>query len=181
MDFELLGWPDEGPTLSLDHRRFPYAGKFVMSNTGKAVARDDESIVGAVSFNEDRTAEAVMWLRYLSVRQDRQGERIGPRLAATTSAMILEQDYDRVSIAVNNPFAYQALYRAGFGFTGRTTGLAELVLQTPHTTERSDYERGLAEFCQRKDLSQAEREFLAHKDGDPPPEPVSKFEIDHFT
>ena len=38
MRFELVGWPADGPKLALDYRAFSYAGKFVMSNTGKAVA-----------------------------------------------------------------------------------------------------------------------------------------------
>ena len=42
MEYVLLGWPPDGPTLRLDHRRFAYAGKFVMSTTGKAVVRRAE-------------------------------------------------------------------------------------------------------------------------------------------
>ena len=38
MEYVVLGWPSDGPTLRLDYRQFAYAGKFVMSNTGKAVA-----------------------------------------------------------------------------------------------------------------------------------------------
>ncbi|ERH03826.1 MAG: hypothetical protein J07HR59_00951, partial [Halorubrum sp. J07HR59] len=37
MEFTVLGWPPEAPTLRLDFRTFAYAGKFVMSTTGKAV------------------------------------------------------------------------------------------------------------------------------------------------
>ncbi len=60
MNHELLGWPPNGPTLRLEHQRFSYAGKFVMSNTGKAVARDNENIVTAVAFDEDRTDETTL-------------------------------------------------------------------------------------------------------------------------
>ena len=82
MERLVLGWPSDGPTLRLDHRRFSYAGKFVMSNTGKAVVRDpgaatdreyDDAVLAAVAFNEDRTDPATMWLRYVTVRGDRRG------------------------------------------------------------------------------------------------------------
>jgi len=39
--------------------------------------------------------------------------------------------YARLRIAVNNPAAYVAAHRAGFAFTGRETGLAELVCERP--------------------------------------------------
>jgi len=34
-----------------------------------------------------------------------------------------------VKIAVNNSFAYAALYKCGFAYTGENTGIAELVLE----------------------------------------------------
>lgn len=169
MKFELLGWPAEGPTLRLDHRRFSYAGKFVMSNTGKAVARADGDIVAAVSFNEDRTDEDCAWLRYVTVREDRRGDGLGPRLAAFATARLHDRGYDRVRIAVNNPFAYRALYRAGFAFADRETGIAELVLIHPGDRDPQRYRAGLARFAGRENLSDDERAFLAeHREGDPP-------------
>ncbi|GAB3030514.1 GNAT family N-acetyltransferase [Natronobiforma cellulositropha] len=199
LEFVVLGWPPDGPKLRLDYERFSYAGKFVMTSTGKAVARvasaeasaerttggaerarsthgdssghsaegsrtpllEDDSIVAAVAFNEDRTDERTLWLRYITVRRDLRGEGIGPRLVSLVRERALERDYERVRIAVNNPFAYEALARAGFGYTGEETGLSELVLEYPPTAERADaYWRGLERFRERE-LTDAEREFLA--------------------
>jgi GNAT superfamily N-acetyltransferase len=169
VEFDLLGWPADGPTLRLDHRRFSYAGKFVMSNTGKAVARVDGDVVAAVSFNEDRTDADAAWLRYVTVREDRRSEGIGPRLAAFATARLHERGYERVRIAVNNPFAYRALYRAGFAFADRETGIAELVLVHPGDRDPERYRDGLARFADREDLADDERAFLAeHRDGNPP-------------
>lgn len=180
MEYAVLGWPDEGPKLRLDYERFSYAGKFVMSNTGKAVARvardaaglpvnyGDDRLVAAIAFNEDRTDDGTMWLRYVTVHADHRGEGIGSELARFTTKRIHERDYQRVKIAVNNPYAYHALYRAGFGFTGEETGLAELVLEHPNPeTER--YQDGL-DVYRGRDLSTNEEEFLAAKKGRRPPQ-----------
>jgi GNAT superfamily N-acetyltransferase len=173
---DVLGWhptsPDEtGPTIRLDWRRFSYAGKFVMSNTGKAVLREgrsengevDQSIIAAVAFNEDRTDPTTLWLRYITVREDRRGEGLGPVLCETVAERAEARGYGRVRIAVNNPFAYEALYKAGFGFTGRETGLAELVLErpSPSSVDRTRrYCEGLDRFRDRAS-SEAERRFLS--------------------
>ncbi|MFB6174007.1 MAG: GNAT family N-acetyltransferase [Halobacteriales archaeon] len=169
MEFRVLGGPEAGPTLDLAHERFAYAGKFVMSGTGKAVAEDD-GVVAAVAFSDDRTNPATAWLRYLTVRADRRGEGIGARLAALTAEHLLA-DHDRVRIAVNNPFAYEACYKAGFGFTGERTGLAELVLERPGERSPERYRAGLEAYREREDLADAERAFLDRK-GETPPEPV---------
>jgi len=169
----VVGWHpaatgEDGPRLRLDWRRFSYAGKFTMTNTGKAVIREgeddpenefDESVVAAVAFNEDRTDEDALWLRYVTVREDRRGEGLGPELCATVAARALDRGYERVWIAVNNPFAYEALYKAGFGFTGRKTGLAELVLERPSDGDGECYRRGLDRFRDRE-LSTPEQRFL---------------------
>lgn len=169
MEFEILGWAADEPTLDLDHRSFSYAGKFVMSSTGKAVVRDDGEIIAAVSFNEDRTDPEHTWLRYLTVRADRRGEGIGSKLALAVRERIIDRGYTQVSIAVNNPFAYEALYRAGFGYAGRTTGLAELVLCYPTDRTASLYRAGLEVYRERSDLDPAERDFLdANREGNPP-------------
>lgn len=170
MELELLGWPPDGPTLRLDHRRFSYAGKFVMSATGKAVAREDGELLGAVAFNEDRTDASALWLRYVTVRADRRGEGIGPRLLAFVRDRARDRGYERVRIAVNNPFAYEACYRAGFGYTGRRTGIAELVLEHPDERSPERYREGLDEFRER-DLSADEEAFLDRKRGADPPGP----------
>lgn len=187
MQYAVLGGPGDGPTLRLDWRAFSYAGKFVMSNTGKAVAyegrtlaeRDDwppaareaddplEDVVAAVSFNDDRTDPATAWLRYVTVREDRRGDGVGARLSAFAADHLLA-DHDRVKIAVNNPFAYEALHKAGFGFTGEETGIAELVLQRPCADRAGAYQAGLDRYRER-DLSDAESAFLARKaDASPP-------------
>lgn len=175
MEYAVLGWPPDGPTLRLDYRRFSYAGKFVMSNTGKAIARDDsdknKNILAAVAFNEDRTDPETLWLRYITTRRDRRGDGIGARLAAFITGRAHEQGYDRVTIAVNNPFAYHALFKAGFGFTGEETGIAELVLEHPSDSPR--YQEGLAVFGER-DLSEDEHAFLDTKRKVGPPSVVSE-------
>ncbi|MFB6121417.1 MAG: GNAT family N-acetyltransferase [Halobacteriaceae archaeon] len=163
MEFALLGWPADGPTLRLDHREFAYAGKFVMSNTGKAVAREGDAVVAAVSFNADRTDDDTAWLRYVTVREDRRGEGVGPRLVAFATERLHER-FDVVRIAVNNPFAFEALHKAGFGWTGTETGIAELILEHPGDPDR--YEDGLAVFAER-DLSSDEEAFLAERSGPP--------------
>lgn len=201
MEFSLLGWPDSGPTLRLDFREFSYAGKFVMSNTGKAVVRDpegerppppatevpladgvepgsendpfDRDVLAAAAFNEDRTDPGVCWIRYITVRGDRRGEDIGARLAAFVAEKAEQAGFRRCRIAVNNPFAYQALYKAGFVYTGRETGLAELVLERPGQRDMASYQCGLDVFREtgdERDISDAERRFLAEKDdGEAPP------------
>ncbi|ELY70617.1 GNAT family N-acetyltransferase [Natrinema versiforme] len=187
MEYELLEWPPDGPKLRLDHERFSYAGKFVMTNTGKAVARaEDGRIVAAVAFNEDRTDGDTLWLRYVTVERERRGEGIGPRLCRLVRDRALERGYDRLRIAVNNPFAYEALYRSGFAYTGETTGIAELILEYPspdsnldtdgdsapdadaNWDERERYQAGLEEYRDR-DLSADEEEFLeSRRDSEPP-------------
>ena len=180
MEYDLLGWPPDGPQLRLDHERFSYAGKFVMTNTGKAVARDaDGRIVAAVAFNEDRTDESTLWLRYVTVDRERRGEGIGPELLAFVRNRAIDRGYERLRIAVNNPFAYEALYRTGFGYTGETTGIAELVLEYPAPAGDGDepvfdprerYQAGLERFRER-DLSDAEEDFLESRAESEPPEP----------
>ncbi|GAB7017827.1 GNAT family N-acetyltransferase [Halostagnicola bangensis] len=182
MELELLGWPPDGPKIRLDYRRFSYAGKFVMTNTGKAVARasndEGDDVLAAASFNEDRTDADTLWIRYVTVAKSRRGGGIGPRLLGFVRDRAIERGYDRVRIAVNNPFAYEALYRTGFRFTGETTGLAELVLEYsaeggtgggkvddssetiayPYQ-ETADYHDGLDLFRERE-LSSKEESFL---------------------
>jgi len=186
--YAVLGGPDDGPTLLLDWESFSYAGKFVMSNTGKAVAYEGASreerdadwppparaaddpvadVVGAVSFNGDRTDPATAWLRYVTVREDRRGDGVGARLCAFAADRLLA-DRERVRIAVNNPFAFEALHKAGFGFTGEETGIAELVLERPHPDRAAAYQDGLDRYRER-DLSPEEEQFLNGREGASPP------------
>lgn len=162
MDYEVLAWPPGGPSLRLDHERFAYAGKFVMTGTGKAVARDDNSIVGAVAFDEDRTIPSTLRIRYVTVERTRRGEGIGSWLLKELRSDALERDYERVAIAVNNPYAYEACWRAGFSPTGETTGIAEVVLEhePPVVRDPATYREGLRSLCDRESLSEAERRFL---------------------
>jgi GNAT superfamily N-acetyltransferase len=169
MEYAVRGWPEDGPTLDLDYREFAYAGKFVMSSTGKAVVREGDGIVGAVAFNEDRTDSTTLWLRYITVRADRRGEGLGARLAAFAAEHALSRGYDRLRIAVNNPFAYEALHKAGFGYTGRETGLAELVLERPGERSRVAYQSGL-DVYRARDLSDDEAAFLESRVDREPPE-----------
>ncbi|WP_276251095.1 GNAT family N-acetyltransferase [Haloarcula rara] len=167
MEFALCGWPDDEHPLRLDYREFAYAGKFVMTSTGKAVAGDD-GVVAAAAFDEDRTDRDTLCIRYVTVRRDRQGEGVGPRLLRFVRERASERGYERVTIGANNPFSYEAAYRAGFCFTGSEAGLAELTLEWPGDRSTERYQSGLALFRQR-DLSEAEEAFLAAKlDAEPP-------------
>jgi GNAT superfamily N-acetyltransferase len=168
MEFELLGWADEGPTLRLDYEQFSYAGKFVMSSTGKSVLRDgDQEIVAAAAFDPDRTDDSTLRIRYVTVRRNRQGDGLGARLLRTVRDRAVEAAFDRVVIAVNNPFAYEAAVKAGFGYTGERTGVAEHVLSWPTGERESRYFEGLERFLER-DLAKSERAFIDSREGPPP-------------
>lgn len=181
METVLLGWPPDGPTLRLDYRQFSYAGKFVVSNTGKAVVRDgertdgtyDDEVLAAVAFNADRNASETLWLRYITVRRDRRGSGLGPELCRFVTDRAADRGYTRLKIAVNNPFAYQALYKVGFSFSGEETGLAELVLERPSDQiaadrSRETYQSGLDRYRTRE-LSPEEKRFLKEKRHTDPP------------
>jgi len=167
MEFALLGWPEDSHPLYLDHEQFAYAGKFVMTSTGKAVVGDN-TVVAAAAFDTDRTDESTLVVRYVTVRRDRRGERLGPRLLGFVRERARERGYERVTISANNPYSYQGAYRAGFTFTGEEHGIAELTLEWPGDRSRERYHNGLSVFQQR-DLSDDEETFLAEKlDCDPP-------------
>ncbi|MBX0285707.1 GNAT family N-acetyltransferase [Haloarcula salinisoli] len=167
MEFALLGWPDDEHPLRLDYREFAYAGKFVMTSTGKAVVGDD-GVVAAAAFDDDRTDSDTLCIRYITVRRDRQGEGLGPRLLRFVRERARERGYERVTIAANNPYSYEASYRAGFCFTGEEAGIAELTLEWPGDRSTERYQSGLSVFSER-DLSADEGAFLAAKlDSEPP-------------
>jgi GNAT superfamily N-acetyltransferase len=151
MEYEILGYPPDGPTLELDYREFAYAGKFVMSNTGKSVVRDSGEILGAIAFNADHDDAETGHLRYVTVREDRRGDGIGTRLLGYTAESLQDSRYETVLIAVNNPVAYRACYRAGFTYTGQEAGIAELVLQydTEGDRDEQQYRAGLSVFKER--------------------------------
>lgn len=160
MEFKVLGYPEDGVTLELDYREFAYAGNFVMSDTGKTVARVEGDIVGAVAFNPDRSDPGTIRLRYVTVREDRRGEGIGAQLLRFTADQ-LSENADSVHIAVNNPVAYRACHRAGFQSTGVERGLAELDLRYDPDGAR-DSERYLAglEVFEERDLPIDQRACL---------------------
>ena len=167
MRCRLLGWPEAGPRLELDHGEFAYAGKFVMTRTGKSVLESGGAVLAAAAFSPDRTDSSRWWLRIVTVRRDRRGEGLGPRLLDFTAERLLGRA-DRVRIAVNNPFAYEAAYKAGFGHVGEETGLAELVLERPAERDDAAYRDGLDAFAARDDLAEVERSFVASRGGTAP-------------
>ena len=175
MDVVVLGTAEKGPSLRFDHEAFAYAGKFVMTNTGKALARERGSVVGAAAFNHDRTDETTVWVRYITVRTGRRGDGIGPELLDRLAERMLvgsggPGEFSRVRIAVNNPFAYEAAYKAGFEYAGERTGLAELVLERPTEQDAEAYRTGIELFCERSDLTGDERRFISSRRGADPPE-----------
>ncbi|PSQ06424.1 GNAT family N-acetyltransferase [Halobacteriales archaeon QS_6_71_20] len=196
MEFRLLGWPDEDVVLRLDHRAYAYAGKFATSSTGKAVALDADGAgdgpeafelpdeprreyvdpVAVVAFNADRTDPDAVWLRYVSVRRERRGEGVGTALCAFVVARAADRGFDRARIAVNNAYSFEALSKAGFAWTGRETGIAELVLERPtDAPARCDpaaYREGLATIAERDDVGDDERAFAERKRERGPPDVI---------
>lgn len=148
--YRWLGWADSAPALELPHETFAYAGKFRLPYTGKAVAREQtETLVGAAAFDEDRGVADALRIRYITVRESHRGQRIGPKLAALVISRAQTRGYTRVRVAVNNPAAYEAMYRAGLGYTGERRNLGELVLETEQGLTDEDYKTGLEEFAER--------------------------------
>jgi len=68
-----------------------------------------------------------------------------------TAELLQDDRYDTVVIAVNNPVAYRACYRAGFIYSGQEAGIAELVLQYDPAGDRNEqqYRAGLSVFEER--------------------------------
>ena len=133
VDFQVLGWPADEPRLELDHERFAYAGNFRTGRTGIAVARAESTgdVVAAASFDRDRAVDDAARIRYVTVREDRRGEGVGPTLLSFLVDRLLDREFECVRIGVNNPIAYRACYAAGFAFTGEESAMGELVLQAP--------------------------------------------------
>ena len=201
MEYAVIATPDDAIGLRLDWERFSYAGKFVMTNTGKAVAVEDETlddprwppdpqeaeaegVVAAVSFNRDRNDPDTAWLRYVTVRGTDRGRGIAPRLCAMTVDWLLaEFDVSRVRIAVNNPYAFDALYKAGFGWTGAKTGLQERVLECPYPDDgdpASRYVEGLRSYLDT-DIGEAERAFVESRASRGPPAVVDAPKGEDYT
>jgi GNAT superfamily N-acetyltransferase len=174
---EIRGTPEGGPPVDLDHNKFRYAGKFNMTTTGKALLFDREECGGVISFSTDRSCNNRIWVRYISVRDDYQASGIGPRFLRTTVTELLDHA-QTIRIAVNNPFAYVAAYKAGFVFTGKQTGIAELLLEHPGTLTIDVYRTGLELFRDADHLSAVERSFVEEKFTEPlPPVNIRRFPI----
>jgi len=193
MEFAFVGAPGSDVTLRLDYRAFAYAGKFVLGGPGKAVLRTpdgspavpewepdeplspavderalDHDVVAAVSFSPDRTDPDRCRIRYVTVHVARRGEGLGPRLIDRTVDRLASEGYDRVRIAVNNPFAYAALHKCGFAYTGERTGIAELELartvDSPADDDPDRHRAGLRAFREAdRDLDEVEEEFIADR------------------
>lgn len=170
MEFAFLGGLEEGPTLRLHHEEFAYAGKFVMSNTGKIVARaDSDKILGAIAFNQNHDEPTTAVLRYVTVSESRRGEGIGPTLLRFAGDELSDR-YESVTIAVNNPIAYEAAYRAGFIWTGGQRGIAELelVYQPDSTPDTERYQEGFGIFGERDLPPEQQRLVDRYEDSEPP-------------
>lgn len=162
LEYEVVDW--SAATLELDES-FAYAGKFRVPS-GKAVARDGDEIIAALSFSPDRADDSAVRIRYFAVRTDRRGEGIGSTLLEhVTDRLLDERGYATVRISVNNPYAFEAAHKAGFGWTGDTAGLAELVMErpSPDAVDREEmYFEALRRFAER-DLTDEEDEFVRRK------------------
>ncbi|OYR81362.1 GNAT family N-acetyltransferase, partial [Halorubrum distributum] len=93
-----------------------------------------------------------------------------------TVADLAVAGFERVKIAVNNPFAYEACHKCGFAYTGERTGIAELELERPAAApadvDPERYREGLAAFRETDgELSRAERRFVAARLERGPPDP----------
>lgn len=157
LEHEVIGWSDT--RLELDNS-FAYAGKFRVPS-GKVVTRDTNGeAVAALSFSPDRADDDGVRVRYFAVHEERQGEGIGSALLAHSADCLLDR-YETVRVSVNNPYSYEAAYKAGFGWTGETSGLAELVMRRPSPdTER--YADGMGLLAERE-LSEKEAEYVRRK------------------
>jgi GNAT superfamily N-acetyltransferase len=199
MEYAVVSTPDDALGMRLDWTRFAYAGKFVMPSTGKAVAAADgiledptwppdprdadaPGVLAAVSFNRDRNDPHSAWLRFVTVRDDQRGQGVGPRLCAMTADWLLtEFDVGCVRIAVNNAFAFVALHKAGFGWTGETTGLRERVLERPAPAAgASRFQSGLRGYLDA-DATDAERAFVESRLARGPPAHVDAPKGEDYT
>ncbi|MUV89193.1 GNAT family N-acetyltransferase, partial [Halapricum sp. CBA1109] len=123
-------------------------------------------VLAAAAFDADRTDQSTLVIRYVTVRADRRGEGIGPRLLAFVRERARENGFERVRINVNNVYSYVAALKAGYGFTGEETGVAELCMIWP-ADRAENYDAGLALF-EKRDVTDEERHFLAERPPEPP-------------
>ena len=168
---------DDAPAVDSDDETATNTDSEPVASLPDGVAESEfaDEVLAAITFSPDRTDSSTLKIRYLTVRDDLRGDgkQLGPQLVAFLISKAAAANYDRIAIAVNNAFSYHALYKAGFTYTDRETGLAELVLDRPigepAVASQSGYQRGLDVFREREGLSTAETEFLdAYDDADPP-------------
>lgn len=172
LTYSLLGLPSEEPTLEVSHEEFAYAGNFRLPDTGKTVVNTDDRLLGIAAFNDERTAGNRGRIRYVSIRRNARGEGLGPRLLRFTGERLADH-YASLAMAVNNPIAYEAAYRAGFISTGRETGVSEIVLTYRPDRDPSieDYRAGFERFA-AEDLPDEQRAILDRYATESPPSVV---------
>jgi hypothetical protein len=165
----LLGL-EEAPPLELPAAQFAYAGQYRMRRYGKAVLthRPDRptqaaEIIAAVTTDRHRRHRDRLVVRRVDVRRDARGQGWGPALLQAVLPAAAAADFHTAQINVNNPFAYIAVSKAGFVWTGRTTGLAELIMirptDRPCTPTHGRFIAGLSLY--RRRLSPAGRRLIA--------------------
>ena len=161
--FSILGDREGGPSVFLERNKFCYAGKFIGNDTGKILAKNGEKIIAALSFSGDRNDKEVVWIRYVVVEKNLRGKGIGPTLLSYAVESLMGQ-VRLVKIATNNVFAYRASYKSGFEYTGKKTGILELVLECPSAQTRERYLEGIEVFRSVKSLTDEEVEFVSKED-----------------
>tara|TARA_A100001037_G_scaffold240057_2_gene219846 strand:+ start:6245 stop:6784 length:540 start_codon:yes stop_codon:yes gene_type:complete len=161
--FNTLGDGEGGPPIFLERDKFSYAGKFIGKDTGKILAKNGERIIAALSFSGDRNDKDIVWIRYVVVEKNLRGKGIGPKLLSYAVESLMGR-VKLVKIATNNVFAYRALYKSGFEYTGKKTGILELVLECPSTQTRERYLEGIEAFRSVKSLTDEEVEFVSKED-----------------
>tara|TARA_Y100000996_G_scaffold398933_1_gene367464 strand:- start:3216 stop:3755 length:540 start_codon:yes stop_codon:yes gene_type:complete len=161
--YSTLGDIEGGPSVFLERDKFSYAGKFVGKGTGKILAKNGEKIIAALSFSGDRNDKEVIWIRYVVVEKNLRGRGIGPKLLSYAVESFVGR-VRLVKIATNNIFAYRALYKSGFEYTGKKTGILELVLECPRAQTQERYLEGIEIFRSVKSLTDEEVEFVSKED-----------------
>ena len=139
---------EEAISLDLPQEEFAYAGQYRMQRYGKAIlTRRPErptaaaAIIAALTTDRHRIHHDRMVVRTIDVRRAERGNGWGPLLLRSVAHAYSTAGFDTVQINTNNPFAYIAACKAGFGWTGRTTGLAELIMTRP-TDRPTRWSRG---------------------------------------
>ncbi len=171
----LLGL-EEATSIVLPQEEFAYAGQYRMQRYGKAVLtrRPDlptaaAAIIAALTTDRHRVHHDRLVVRTIDVRRAERGNGWGPLLLRSVLPAVATAGYTTVQINVNNPFAYIAACKAGFGWTGRTTGLAELMMtrptDRPSTWSRGRFIAGLSLYRRRR-LATASRGLIARYRGD---------------